>query len=98
MAGVERLVLQLLGGVWLHILIRRPNEPLPRYWGPVYPGPEGKTNDGGMYDGSAKVLAFETNDDFTYIASDATKLYGKKCTEAVRQFVHLLFRPASRSA
>ena len=72
------------------ILIRRPNEPLPRYWGPVYPGPEGKTNDGGMYDGAAKVLAFETNDKFTYIASDATALYGKKCTEAVRQFVHLL--------
>ena len=72
------------------VLIRRPNEPLPRYWGPVYPGPEGKTNDGGMYDGSAKVLAFETNGDFTYIASDATALYGKKCTEAVRQFVHLL--------
>ena len=72
------------------ILIRRPNEPLPRYWGPVYPGPEGKTNDGGMYDGSAKVLAFETNDKFTYVASDATALYGKKCTEAVRQFVHLL--------
>ena len=40
------------------ILIRRPDEPLPKYWGPVYPGPEGKTNDGGMYDGSAKVLAF----------------------------------------
>ena len=72
------------------ILIRRPNEPLPRYWGPVYPGPEGKNNDGGMYDGAAKVLAFETNDAFTYVASDATKLYGKKCTEAVRQFVHLL--------
>ena len=72
------------------ILIRRPGEPLPRYWGPVYPGPEGKNNDGGMYDGSAKVLAFETNDAYTYIASDATALYGKKCTEAVRQFVHLL--------
>ena len=72
------------------ILIRRPNEPLPRYWGPAYHGPEGKTNDGGMYDGAAKVLAFETNDDYTYIASDATALYGKKCTEAVRQFVHLL--------
>ena len=43
-----------------------------------------------MYDGSAKVLAFETNGDFTYVASDATALYGKKCTEAVRQFVHLL--------
>ena len=72
------------------ILIRRPNEPLPSYWGPVYPGPEGKTNDGGMYNGSAKVLAFETNDSYTYIASDATGLYGKKCTEAVRQFIHLL--------
>ncbi|MBQ9429938.1 MAG: heparinase II/III family protein [Kiritimatiellae bacterium] len=72
------------------ILIRRPDEPLPRYWGPVYPGPEGKTNDGGMYDGSAKVLAFETNDAYTYIASDATAIYGEKCKEAVRQFVHLL--------
>ena len=72
------------------ILIRRPGEPLPRYWGPVYLGPEGQNNDGGMYDGTAKVLAFETNDDYTYIASDATALYGKKCTEAVRQFVHLL--------
>ena len=43
-----------------------------------------------MYNGSAKVLAFETNDAYTYIASDATALYGKKCDEAVRQFVHLL--------
>ena len=72
------------------MLIRRPNESLPSYWGPVYPGPEGKCNDGGMYNGSAKVLAFETNDSYTYIASDATALYGKKCTEAVRQFIHLL--------
>ena len=72
------------------ILIRRPNEPLPRYWGPAYPGPEGKTNDGGMYDESAKLLAFETNDAYTYLASDATAAYGEKCTEAVRQFVHLL--------
>ena len=46
-------------------------------------------NDGGMYDGAAKVLAFETNGDYTYVASDATALYGKKCTEAVRQFVYL---------
>ena len=72
------------------ILIRRPQEPIPPYWGPVYSGPEGTHNDGGMYRGSAKVLAFETNSAFTYIASDATALYGKKCTEAVRQFVHLL--------
>ena len=72
------------------ILIRRPNEPLPSYWGPVYPGPEGRSNDGGMYRGAAKVLAFETNDAYAYIASDATAPYGTKCTEAVRQFVHLL--------
>lgn len=72
------------------VLVRRPNEPLPSYWGPACPGPEGRNNDGGMYEGSAKVLAFETNDDFTYVASDATALYGRKCTEAVRQFVHLL--------
>lgn len=35
------------------------------------------------------VKAFETNDTFTYIASDATICYGKKCKEAVRQFVFL---------
>ncbi|MBQ4287563.1 MAG: hypothetical protein II770_05965, partial [Bacteroidales bacterium] len=35
----------------------------------------------------AKVKAFETGKDFTYIASDATDCYGDKCTEAVRQFV-----------
>ena len=73
------------------ILIRHPGEPMPDYgWGPRYNGPEGKVNDGGQYWQTAKVLAFETNGDFTYIASDAAKPYGKKCTEAVRQFVHIL--------
>lgn len=72
------------------VLVRRPGEPLPRYWGPSFNGPEGRTNDGGMYDAPAKVLAFETNGDYTYIASDATAAYGRKCSRVVRQFVHVL--------
>ena len=72
------------------ILVHRPGERLPPYWGPRLNDESGVFNHGGMYRGSAKVLAFETNDSFTYIASDATKPYGGKCREAVRQFVHLL--------
>ncbi len=72
------------------VLIHKPDEPLPNYWGPKYDGPEGKTNYGGMYNAVATPRAFETNDDFTYIASDATACYGEKCTESVRQFVHVL--------
>ncbi len=70
------------------ILIQKPNEPLPGYWGIRDPGPQGKYNDGGQY-GIATPLAFETNDRFTYIASDATKAYGEKARECVRQFIHL---------
>lgn len=72
------------------VLIHKPGEELPAYWGPRYQGPEGKVNHGGMYDAVATPKAFETGGDFTYIASDATACYGRKCTEAVRQFVHLL--------
>ncbi len=73
------------------MLIHAPDEPIPYYWGPQYKGPEGSTNHGGQYNEKpTKVLAFETNGDFSYIASDATKAYGKKCGECVRQFVHLL--------
>jgi len=73
------------------ILIHRPGERLPPYWGPRLNDESGVFNHGGMYHNSvAKVLAFETNDAFTYIASDATKPYGEKCREAVRQFVHIL--------
>ena len=73
------------------ILIHRPGERLPTYWGPRLNDESGVFNHGGMYSGSvAKVLAFETNDAYTYIASDATKPYGEKCREAVRQFVHIL--------
>ncbi len=71
------------------ILVHKPNEPLPSYWGPSCDAPEGKTNYGGMGGGSATVLAFHTDDALTYIASDATKCYGEKCTEAIRQFVFL---------
>ena len=78
------------------VLILRPGEPLPNHFGPKYQGPEGETNYGGMYDAPAKVLAFETGEFYTYIASDATKCYNApkpyapKCSAAVRQFVHLL--------
>ncbi|MGN0853654.1 MAG: heparinase II/III family protein [Kiritimatiellia bacterium] len=72
------------------VLILRPDEPLPSYWGPRYTGPEGQVNHGGQYnDEMAKVLAFETCEAYSYVASDATACYGRKCTEAVRQFIHL---------
>ena len=71
------------------VLIQKPGEPLPAYWGPHYDGPEGKTNYGGMYGLTAKVLAFETNDRHSYAAVDTGALYGDKCTENVRQFVHV---------
>lgn len=73
------------------MLIHDPDEPITLYWGPKYNGPEGAKSYGGQgSEKSAKVLAFETNGDFSYIASDATEAYGKKCGECVRQFVHIL--------
>lgn len=73
------------------MLIHAPGEPLPQSWGIQYRGKEGKTNYGGMNGNiPAKVLAFETGKEFTYIASDVTRSYGKKCDECVRQFVFLL--------
>lgn len=71
------------------VLIHRPNEPLPSYWGVRYNGPEGKINHGGMYSSNSVVRAFQTNDHFTYVAGDASKNYGNKCTESVRQFIHI---------
>lgn len=71
------------------VLVQKPDEPLPNYWGPTFGGPEGKTNYGGMYGVTAKVLAFETNGRYSYAAVDTGSLYGKKCTENVRQFVHV---------
>ena len=72
------------------VLIRRPGERMPKHWGVTCDDPAAKVNDGGQYEGrAATVLAFETNPAYTYIASDATAAYGEKCTECVRQFVHL---------
>ena len=73
------------------VLVHKPDEPLPYHWGiKIENDTQANTNYGGMVKMSgAEVKAFETNERFTYIASDATKCYGEKCTEAVRQFVFL---------
>lgn len=75
------------------VLIRMPGEKMPNYWG----GPavsEEKTavpNDGGQNDQlGSNVIAFEENDDYVYIAGDATKSYHKdKTNRVVRQFLFL---------
>jgi len=71
------------------ILIHKPGEEMPRYWGPLSKAPEAKVNHGGQFEGAAKVRAFRTNTLLTYIAADAAPVYRSKCTEAVRQFVHV---------
>ena len=73
------------------VLVHKPDEPLPYHWGiKINDDPQANMNYGGMVKMTgSKVKAFETNDQFTYIASDATECYGEKCTEAVRQFVFL---------
>lgn len=72
------------------VLIHKPGEPHPKYWGLKRKDHDTVKNYGGMVkDSGSKVLAFETNDKFTYVASDATSCYGDKCTESVRQFVFL---------
>jgi heparin/heparan-sulfate lyase len=69
------------------MLVHKPKEPLPGYWGVKYSGEEGKYSYGGQGFQKASVLAFETKPGFTYIASDATKSYSGKCSEAIRQFL-----------
>lgn len=71
------------------VLIHKPGEEMPYHWGLASDEPEAKVNHGGQYSGTAKVLAFHTDALVSYVAADATKLYRDKCTEAVRQFVHL---------
>lgn len=71
------------------VLIHKPNEPLPGYWGPGSDEPAAKSNYGGQYPVSSKVVAFDTNGRYSYVAADATKCYGDKCKEAVRQFIHV---------
>ena len=71
------------------VLVHKPGEPMPEHWGFVSDAPEAKVNHGGQYAGIGQTLAFQTNERFTYIASDQTKLYREKCHEAIRQFVHI---------
>jgi len=74
------------------LLIHQPGEPPARYWGGTVVG-----NHGGQHKqlGSA-VTAFETNNDYVYVAGDATQCYRhgsgnlpKKCGLAARQLVFL---------
>ena len=70
------------------VLVHKPDEPLPQHWGIKLDDPEANKNYGGMVKMTgAKIKAYETGRDFTYIASDATECYGEKCKNAVRQFV-----------
>ncbi len=53
----------------------------------VWGGPA-RTLDGGQSDFGGRQIAFETNADFTYVATDATACYDpRKCKQATRQFV-----------
>ena len=81
------------------VLIHQPGEPPARYWGGTVEG-----NHGGQHRQLGSVVkAFETNDDFVYVAGDATACYqhGKvrrdgqgelpeKCDLVTRQFVFLM--------
>ncbi len=66
------------------ILIDMPDEAVSNYWnGTVFVQEGGQCQQIG-----STPIAFETNDDFTYIASDATEAYRpEKCELALRQFV-----------
>ena len=81
------------------VVIHQPGEPPARYWGGTVEG-----NHGGQHRQLGSVLeAFETGDDFVYVAGDATACYqhgvvpregqpdlGEKCTLATRQLMFLL--------
>ena len=71
------------------VLIHKPGEPFPNYWGLAYDGPEGKINHGGMFRTNGGICtAFETNDHYSYVAGDATPCYlPEKCGLALRQYV-----------
>lgn len=72
------------------VLIHKPDEKMSTHWGLKRNDHKQVRNYGGMrHVNRTTVKAFETNDRFTYIASDATKSYGPKCKEVVRQFVFL---------
>jgi hypothetical protein len=76
------------------ILIHQPGEPPAGYWGGTVTG-----NEGGQHKALGSVLkAFETNDDYVYVAGDATACYlhgttkpplPEKCSLVTRQMVFL---------
>ena len=76
------------------ILIRMPDEKMPYYWGGPAPNEERLPvpNDGGQNSQlGSKVIAFDENKEYVYVASDATKSYHNEKTNCVvRQFVFLL--------
>ncbi len=71
------------------VLIHMPSEPFAPYWGPAYPGPEGKTSYGSMRRPTGtRVTAFETHDRYAYAAANITPCYSdKKCEQMIRQFL-----------
>ncbi|MBW2532462.1 MAG: heparinase II/III family protein, partial [Deltaproteobacteria bacterium] len=66
------------------VLIKMPGEEPSNYWGGTVHGQAG-----GQYEQlGSQVIAFETSDDFSYVAADATATYrSEKCSEMVRQLV-----------
>lgn len=77
------------------ILIHMEKEPTPPFWRPWGPDAEEDNDKRPAHGGQssltgAKCLAFTTDNDYTYVANDATSVYSKeKCREAVRQFVYI---------
>ena len=75
------------------ITIRMPDEKMPNYWGRTPATGEDRNtpypNDGGQRNNMAgKLLAYEEQPDWVYIASDATKCYHEdKAEQVVREFV-----------
>ena len=73
-----------------------PGEVMPKYWGVVGTPANSETlvpvpNDGGQCERmGSEIIAFDENEQYVYIASDATGSYSKdKCDLALRQFVFL---------
>ncbi len=76
------------------VLIRMPGEQMPGYWGTATEeeGDPPLPNDGGMNQPvGAVVQAYETNDHYTYVASDATACYHPdKAKLVLRQFAFVM--------
>ena len=74
------------------ITIRMPDEKMPRYWGKAASSENEKTpvpNDGGQRSSlNAKLLEYNEESDYVYIASDATQCYHEaKAEQVVREFI-----------